>query len=135
LQKAQELQANVPKHACTCFLPVIQTMLYLSKSEVASYDLMEDWLLEHGSGYLKILLLMHDKDMVLDEGGLDRGYILKGVRRSFREVRHHPPIFCHSWIPNVLCAAPRAYYGVLIRQHNSTIICIYYLNKDAQDHP
>jgi NADH dehydrogenase [ubiquinone] 1 alpha subcomplex assembly factor 6 len=58
LQKAQELQADVPKHARTCFLPVIPAMQYLSKLEAANYDLMDDRLLQQGSGYLKTLFLM-----------------------------------------------------------------------------
>ena len=56
LTRAQELQSDVPKHARTCFLPVIPAMHYLGKLEKAEYDIFDDKLLEHDN--MTILLLL-----------------------------------------------------------------------------
>lgn len=47
LSEAQKLQSGVPKHAKTCFLPVIPAMHYLTKLEAAKYDIFDEKLLEH----------------------------------------------------------------------------------------
>lgn len=56
LLKAQNLQSDIPRHARTCFLPVIPALHYLSKLENAKYDIFDERLLEHDN--LKILALL-----------------------------------------------------------------------------
>jgi len=56
LSQAQELQGDVPKHARTCFLPVIPAMHYLTKLENAEYDIFDEKLMEHDN--LTILALL-----------------------------------------------------------------------------
>mmetsp|Transcript_10876 Transcript_10876/g.25343 ORF Transcript_10876/g.25343 Transcript_10876/m.25343 type:complete len:455 (-) Transcript_10876:48-1412(-) len=56
LSRAQELQSDVPKHARTCFLPVIPAMHYLSKLEKVDYDIFDEKLLEHDN--MKTLALL-----------------------------------------------------------------------------
>ena len=56
LSQAQALQSEVPKHARTCFLPVIPAMHYLSKLEKAEYDIFDDKLMEHDNMTILALL-------------------------------------------------------------------------------
>jgi len=56
LSQAQELQSDVPKHARTCFLPVIPALHYLSKLEKAQYDIFDDKLMEHDNMTILALL-------------------------------------------------------------------------------
>ena len=56
LSQAQELQGDVPKHARTCFLPVIPALHYLSKLEKAEYDIFDDKLMEHDNMTILALL-------------------------------------------------------------------------------
>ena len=56
LTEAQKLQSEVPKHAKTCFLPVIPAMHYLTKLEKAKYDVFDEKLLEHDNMTILALL-------------------------------------------------------------------------------
>jgi NADH dehydrogenase [ubiquinone] 1 alpha subcomplex assembly factor 6 len=56
LSQAQELQSDVPKHARTCFLPLIPAMHYLTKLKKADYDIFDEKLLEHDNMTILALL-------------------------------------------------------------------------------
>jgi NADH dehydrogenase [ubiquinone] 1 alpha subcomplex assembly factor 6 len=56
LTEAKELQSNIPKHARSCFLPVVPALHYLSKLEKADYDIFDDGLLQQDQ--LSVLALL-----------------------------------------------------------------------------